>query len=619
MSNAVSRMQRFTKAQRCPICQGYEQDQRGKGVRCFGFVSTAGDYAHCSRDEYAGTLPLEDASLTYAHRLVGDCRCGVRHDPSPPPSARNGHEQRRIETTYNYVDAQGTLLYQAVRYRPKGFSQRRPDGQGGWINNLVGAQRVLYRLPAVLNAIANGRLLCIAEGEADVDALWQQGYAATTNAMGAKKWRDEYSQTLQGASDVVIFGDHDADGRAHVQQVSQSLQQVGIIPRIAQLDGLPEHGDVRDWLQTHTQDDLARVIADAPAAHEPQAPEDKPEHGWQVFTLADAYRPREYPPDLVEGLFPQPSVSIVYGAPGTLKTLLLLDMLACIAAGRYWLEPLDATNGLPRGVQQASVLWADFDNGPRRMHERVAAIGRAYGLSPTVPLHYVSMPSPWLDASHPVGLAPLEAAIERYQAHVVIIDNLLLIKGSIEENSAGMGVVMAYLRQLAERYDCVVIPLHHQRKDHGNGGRAGDRLRGHSSIEASIDLGLLVERDEGSSVITLQSTKTRGADVQPFGAMFTYEHAPGTSDLFKARFYGVSIADEHSDRAIERAVRDVLHDGAALLKTELCSRIHGALPKIGINRIRGVVDRMAAQHHLHRHPGPKGGEYLSAASKGLPR
>jgi AAA domain len=166
------------------------------------------------------------------------------------------------------------------------------------------------------------------------------------------------------------------------------------------------------------------------------------------------------------------------------------------------------------------------------------------GLTPSVPLHYVSMPSPWLDASHPIGLAPLEAEIEHYQAQVIVIDNLLLIKGSIEENSAGMGVVMAYLRQLTERYTCVVIPIHHQRKDHGTGGRSGDRLRGHSSIEAALDLALLVEREDGSNTVTVRSTKTRGADVAPFGAMFTYEHQPGTSELYRARFYGVPIAQD---------------------------------------------------------------------------
>jgi hypothetical protein len=615
----VTGTQRFRKASPCPICAGYDGAPRGQGRRCHGFRSGDGLYAHCSREEHSGALPMEVSSGTYAHRLIGNCRCGVRHDPQPDDrSSRNGHTPRQIDATYDYVDEQGQVLYQAVRYRPKHFSQRRPDGHGHWINNLVGVRRVLYRLPDVLDAIAQGLMICVVEGEADVEALRERGYVATTNAMGAKKWHDEYSETLREAPDIVIFGDNDGDGRAHVVMVDRSLRGVGQIPRLAQLDGLPPHGDVRDWLKTHTQDDLDRVIAEAT----PIADEDKDTsslEGWTVFALADAYQPRAAMVEVVEGLLPLPGLPIVYGAPSTLKTLLLMDMLMCLAAGHPWLMPLTAGAGTPRLVRQAPVLWVDFDNGPRRTHERAAAIGRAYDLPVSTPFHYVSMPSPWLDAHKTEGLDPLMAAIERYKAKVVVMDNLLLIKGSVEENSAEMGLVMAHLRLLSERYQNVIMPIHHQRKDPSTGGRAGDRLRGHSSIEAAVDLALLVEREDGSDLITMRSTKTRGADVCPFGAMFTYEHAAGTTALFKARFYGVPLADEHSDRAVEHTIREVLQAHAELLKTELCSRVHGCLPKIGINRIRGVVDRMIAQHHLRRRSAPRGGEYLSGPVKGTPR
>ncbi len=40
-------------------------------------------------------------------------------------------EPKLITATYDYRDAEGGLLYQVVRYRPKGFAQRRADGAGG--------------------------------------------------------------------------------------------------------------------------------------------------------------------------------------------------------------------------------------------------------------------------------------------------------------------------------------------------------------------------------------------------------------------------------------------------------------------------------------------------------
>ena len=38
-----------------------------------------------------------------------------------------------IVETYPYTAEDGTLLYEVVRYVPKAFRQRRPDGRNGWI------------------------------------------------------------------------------------------------------------------------------------------------------------------------------------------------------------------------------------------------------------------------------------------------------------------------------------------------------------------------------------------------------------------------------------------------------------------------------------------------------
>src|SRR5206468_1926270 len=59
--------------------------------------------------------------------------------------ARDG--RRRIVATYDYRDEQGNLSFQVVRFSPKGFAQRRPDGKGLSLYNLNGVRRLLYRLP----------------------------------------------------------------------------------------------------------------------------------------------------------------------------------------------------------------------------------------------------------------------------------------------------------------------------------------------------------------------------------------------------------------------------------------------------------------------------------------
>jgi putative DNA primase/helicase len=156
----------------------------------------------------------------------------------------------RIVATYDYTEAAGNLLYQAVRYEPKGFSQRRPDGNGGWEWNLKGVEPVLYSLPSVLEARLKGETIYVLEGEKDVDrARKELGITATTCAMGAGKWRDSYSYTLAGA-DVVLIPDNDEAGRKHVLKVAENLLGVAKSVMILDLPDLSENGDLSDWLDT---------------------------------------------------------------------------------------------------------------------------------------------------------------------------------------------------------------------------------------------------------------------------------------------------------------------------------------------------------------------------------
>ena len=81
---------------------------------------------------------------------------------------------RTIAALYEYTDEQGTLLFQAVRYAPKGFHQRHPDGKGGWIWNMEGVQRVPYRLPELVEAIACGKpVFIVATGFKHVGLPWR--------------------------------------------------------------------------------------------------------------------------------------------------------------------------------------------------------------------------------------------------------------------------------------------------------------------------------------------------------------------------------------------------------------------------------------------------------------
>jgi hypothetical protein len=361
----------------------------------------------------------------------------------------------------------------------------------------------------------------------------------------------------------------------------------------------------RTWLGIVERNPALGALAAAEAAASP---------GWPVFTLADAYRPRPPLTYVVDGLLPLPSLSIVYGAPGTLKSLLLADMGVCVAAGLPWLPASPNACGMARSTVQTPVLWCDFDNGKDRTHGRFEALARARGLPMTTPLHYVSMPSPWLDAGHPDGMATLRETIEATGARLVIIDNLSMVRGTVDENSPEMARIMAHFRQLVEDYRLVLSLIHHQRKANGTETRAGDRIRGHSSIEAALDVALLVERHPDADTVTVRMTKARDVAFAPFGAQFVYDHKPGTKELSTARFFALPADDDRSDRAIEDAIIDTVrahpHLNQGCLKAQVQARLHG----VGLKRIGTVIDRLARQDELHTTPGPRGAKLYDLPS-----
>src|SRR5215217_7637977 len=252
-----SAISRFSSEVPCPICGGHPTDPRGNGTRCFGFFSEGGLFAHCTREEAAGDAEYHEGSSTYSHLMGGECRCGSRHGDD------QGNGYQKIVAAYDYVLLNGDLAHQTVRCEPKGFSQRRPDGDGGWIYKGVfdNFEPVLYRLPDIYDAISKIELVLVCEGEKDADRGAALGFCTTTCAMGAKKWRPSYTQVLRGAH-VVLLPHNDKDGREHVISVADELVGVVSSLKVVELPGVPEYGgDLSDWIDAGgTEEDLEDLI-----------------------------------------------------------------------------------------------------------------------------------------------------------------------------------------------------------------------------------------------------------------------------------------------------------------------------------------------------------------------
>jgi len=147
--------------------------------------------------------------------------------------------ERRIVATYDYTDAAGQPLYQVVRYEPKDFRPRYPDGKGGWVWKKHQSQ-VLYRLPEVLEAA----IVFVVEGERDVEKLREHGFAATTNAGGAKAhWLPDFTEALRGR-EVVLIPDNDVPGRKRAAAIARAL--LGNVAKLTLIE-LEDAKDIAEW------------------------------------------------------------------------------------------------------------------------------------------------------------------------------------------------------------------------------------------------------------------------------------------------------------------------------------------------------------------------------------
>lgn len=222
----VTRNLRHSKQNRCPVCDGADQDTRGQGKRCSGFTSADGEWCRCSREDHAGALSADGDGL-FRHRMRGECRCGETHGAaiySGSPTLST------IEKIYPYRDELGVLLYEVVRKIGKRFLQRVPDVSeaSGWSWKIPqGMRRVPYHLPELL-AASKDRRVFIVEGEKDVETLERHGEIATCNPGGEGKWRFVEDAAWKALSErtIIVIADADDVGRRHAFKVYNSVKCV---------------------------------------------------------------------------------------------------------------------------------------------------------------------------------------------------------------------------------------------------------------------------------------------------------------------------------------------------------------------------------------------------------
>lgn len=450
-------------------------------------------HAGCSQSEVIETLKAMDYWPS----------SGAKTTPTPPAvKIHIGQGRGQIVATYDYTDEAGELLYQAVRYEPKDFRQRAPRPDGSWSWSIKGVRRVLYRLPEVLAAVAEGQTIYICEGEKDVETARSLGLAATCNAMGAdngtgNKWSAEFGQMLAGA-DVVVVPDQDESGRRHAAWVIQTLtgkaRNVGLL-------NVRAGKDLSDWVGAGaTVSDIEGAIVDAIEVEVPpprQVIEPRESLFVSVGELIENLQPIEW---MVEDYIESDSLALIFGAPGGGKSFVTVDFACCIATGTPW-------HGRP--VKQGAVFYIAGE-GHNGLARRFAAWSRSTGVSlKGAPLYKSKRAvSIYTEASAKELHEEIIVMAEQsgMQPAMVAIDTVARNFGAGDENSTeDMSKFIEHIDTFVRRpFGCNVLLVHHS-------GHNMDRARGSSALKAALDAEYQVVLDAG--ILTFTATKMKDAEL----------------------------------------------------------------------------------------------------------
>jgi RecA-family ATPase len=342
-----------------------------------GFVvySHAGDDVNACRDHVRSKLSMP-AWQPNGKRGNGHVSPGKEMDASiaelrkqPLATSASSSESEeaasRVVATYDYVSADGEVLYEVQRLEPKAFRQRRPIKGGGYVYSLGDVQPVLYRLPEL--AAFPDATVFFCEGEKDTDRLGSIGLTATTIS-GSTKWTPELAEPLHGR-DVIILIDNDKAGAAKAEKAAHALHDVVASVRLVLLPELPAGGDVSDYLDAgNSTEQLVQYCLNTPLFdHSVSAPNPLPFVDISAWRANEGVPPREWG---VHDLFPRRNVALLSGEGAAGKTLLQLQLGVAHALGRDWIGTLP---------EPGAYLFVGAEDDTDEIHRRLADILRHYG------------------------------------------------------------------------------------------------------------------------------------------------------------------------------------------------------------------------------------------------
>ena len=311
-----------------------------------------------------------------------------------------------------------------------------------------------------------GATVYVVEGIGQAWSAHQSSRAPAAVAFGAGRMESVARELLERVPGVRVVLVADVGQEAKAEAIAQALGCAWVAPPA----DLGSNGDINDLHQRDGLQALAELLAQA------QAPA-KPEPRFRLLTADEL---AELPPVRwrVRGVLPAEGLAAIYGAPGSGKSFLGLDLLGAVAEGRDWFGY--RTNPAP-------VVYVALE-GEAGMAQRLQAYRSRHGQAPAG-MRFIAQPFALLE---PADVAELAEVIQAAggAGGIVAIDTLNRASPGADENdSRDMGHIIAGAKLLQAALGGLVLLVHHSGKDATRG------LRGHSSLLAALDAAIEVTRN----------------------------------------------------------------------------------------------------------------------------
>lgn len=254
-----------------------------------------------------------------------------------------------------------------------------------------------------------------------------------------------------------------------------------------------------DETPPYTGEDIDRLLGVKPkrlnGAHGANAASTAGDQAPYVLRTTEEIASRPASKYRIKGLLLAEGIACVFGASGSGKSFLAMDMGIAISDGLEWFG---------KRVNPADVTWICLE-GLGGLERRVKAIRGKYGEQAGERMRFIIEP---FNLTFEDDVTRLIQAIEREEMDhgVIVLDTLNASTPGMDENSSkDMGVAIAAAKRIQAECGGLVILVHHSGKDASKG------LRGHSSLHGALDTLIEVTRDQDRRTWKLVKSKD-GAD-----------------------------------------------------------------------------------------------------------